>query len=82
MYKTYLIKDSLDFFMLPGTLDILFSRLRLFPVMLPSFFQRDVSMVAYRFALQFVGSTSVERCKLKVRMKVRWPKNAQKLWWP
>ena len=32
MHKTYLIKYSLGFFMLPGTLDISFSRLRLFPV--------------------------------------------------
>ena len=61
MHKTNLIKDSLDFLMVSGTLDISFSRLRLFAVMFPSLFQIDVSMFAYRFALQFVGSTTVER---------------------
>ena len=65
MHKTYLLKYSLGFFMLPRTLDISFSRLRLFPFMFPSLFQRDVSMVAFGFVLQFVGSTSVERWVVK-----------------
>ena len=59
-----------------------FLLLRLFPVvMFASLFQRDVSMVAFEFVLQFVGSTLVQRllrCKLKVRIKVRLSKNAQK----
>ena len=81
MHKTYLIKYSLGFFMLPRTLDISFSRLRLFPFMFPSLFQRDVSMVAFGFVLQFVGSTSVERWVLgsEANSKYVWKYVCQKM---